>query len=286
MSDQGRAFLLTHPGAGAIAVIRIVGPGTGRFLDAHFSRAVATGRCVHGQLRDHDRTIDDPVVVLLSGEKADISVHGGPWVVRECLDLARRFGFDARSRPTVPLAADMIDADSPIEAEMLSHLPLARSELAVRALLAQPGAWHSLDRRDGASLRAMHADESLWRLLHPPRVAITGAANVGKSTLANQLFGQERSITADVPGTTRDWVGDLADVAGLTILLLDTPGMRSTADPIEQTAIVHGTSQIAQADLVILVLDATVPFQERPSTAPAIVVANKTDLRHAWNVTA
>src|SRR6185503_2714425 len=96
-----------------------------------------------------------------------------------------------------------------------------------------------------------------WWMLHPPRVAIVGEANVGKSTLANQLFAQERSITADLPGTTRDWVGEVANVDGLPVTLVDTPGVRETADEVEREAIARSGEQVAAADLILLVLDAT-----------------------------
>jgi tRNA modification GTPase len=120
-------------------------------------------------------------------------------------------------------------------------------------------------------------------MLHPPKIAIVGIANVGKSTLANQLFGQERSITADVPGTTRDWVGDWTNIDGLPVMLLDTPGMRNSADAIEQTAITRSSQQIANADLVIVVLDPTQPRQAQCEILDrfpaALVVINKSDLQ-------
>jgi tRNA modification GTPase len=130
------------------------------------------------------------------------------------------------------------------------------------------------------------ADRSLEYLLHPPRVAIVGAPNVGKSTLANQLFAQERSITADLPGTTRDWVGEIANIDGLPITLVDTPGVRDTADEIERQAIARSGEQVAAADLVLLVLDASrplVPEQlrlvERHGLEPrSVIVLNKSDL--------
>src|SRR5205814_1112634 len=119
-------------------------------------------------------------------------------------------------------------------------------------------------------------------------VAIIGPANVGKSTLANQLFGQERSITADVPGTTRDWVGEIANIDGLAVMLVDTPGHRQTADPIEQAAITASGEQIAGADLVVVVLDRSVPLGgETTGMIDAfvypIIVANKADLPAAWD---
>jgi small GTP-binding protein len=119
-------------------------------------------------------------------------------------------------------------------------------------------------------------DPSLDRLLHPPRVAIVGAPNVGKSTLANQLFAQERSITADLPGTTRDWVGEIANLDGLPVMLVDTPGVRETADAIEQQAIERSREIVTGADLIVYVIDATAPFV--PATKVSVLhVLNKAD---------
>jgi tRNA modification GTPase len=126
-------------------------------------------------------------------------------------------------------------------------------------------------------------DRSLWWLLHPPQVAIVGEPNVGKSTLANQLFGQERSITADWPGTTRDWVGEMANINGLAVQLVDTPGMRQTDDPIEAAAIAASRIQIEQSDLVLLVLDATrAPAAPMDQPGPLRVI-NKCDQAPAWD---
>jgi tRNA modification GTPase len=113
-------------------------------------------------------------------------------------------------------------------------------------------------------------------MLAPPRVAIVGAPNVGKSTLANQLFAQQRSITADVPGTTRDWVGEIANIDGLPVMLLDTPGVRETSDPIEHHAIERSREVVTSADLILYVIDATAPFA--PATAAGVLrVLNKAD---------
>jgi tRNA modification GTPase len=125
-------------------------------------------------------------------------------------------------------------------------------------------------------------DRTLHWLLNPPRVAIVGTANVGKSTLVNHLLARERVITADLPGTTRDWVSEIADVNGLAVVLLDTPGIRATTDAVEQHAIALSRPVMEQSDAVVLVLDPTQPMEPEQAALVrrfpgAITVINKTD---------
>src|SRR5690242_17647205 len=95
MSHPNRAILLTPPGAAAITVVRLVGPLTLSFLREHFSKAALPARCVHGNIFDGDRIIDDPVIMLLPDrDAADVNLHGGPWVIRSFLERARREGFE------------------------------------------------------------------------------------------------------------------------------------------------------------------------------------------------
>jgi tRNA modification GTPase len=279
------AILLTPrpPGGGsAIAVVRIRGSGVFEFLRKFFSRPPSPGLCVHGELRDGQSTIDDCLVVLdRGGEWADICLHGGAWVIESTLKLARREGF-AIVDAALPIPAEALDDETgELEREVLQYLPMALTEPAIRMLLNQPAAWRS--EFDSA---AMLKDITLWRLLHPPKIAIIGEPNVGKSTLANRLFGQQRSITADLPGTTRDWVGEMADIGGMAATLIDTPGLRETDDPIERGAIAASGEKIREADLLVVLLDATGP---RPLLLPKnsggrIVVINKIDRPAGWGV--
>ena len=288
------AVLLTPPGTAALAVVRVGGPLAHAFIASRFSKAVPAGRCVHGELRDESgQVIDDPVVVRVDDSPTfDLSLHGGPWVVRSTLDSLSRFGFHVDPAPALPLPAHAVDTDDPVERDVLTHLPLARTELAVRALLAQRDAWkpHTYSIQKNCDTHesprpACREDEnpsqdlSLWWLLHPPRIAIVGVPNVGKSTLANQLFATERSIVADLPGTTRDWVGDIANLDGLAVMLIDTPGLRDTLDPIEASAIRHATAPIDSADLIILVLDASRPTDD----AQTALLARFPDALRVWN---
>lgn len=286
------AIVLTPPGSAAIAVVRIRGPLVPEFLRAHFSKPARIGRCAHGDLRDGGGVIDDAVVVLIDETTADLNLHGGPWVVRSTLDLAARDGFVVQDSASLPLPHEAIDGQTLLEQEVLSYLPLARTELGARVLLAQVDAWATLKCSTCPSREALEhilADRTLDSLLHPPRVAIVGPANVGKSTLANQLFARERSITADVPGTTRDWVGEIANVEGLPVMLLDTPGLRQTEDRIEQAAIKRSREEIQRADLVVVVIDASRPLQREQAALldeypNAIRVINKIDRPASWDI--
>ena len=276
------AMVLTAPGSAAIAVVRIEGGRVRAFLDEHFSRPLAPSRCVHGELRDGDSVVDDPVVILAdNGLAAEIHLHGGPWVVAATLELLRRNGFDVLESSSGPLDLNAVAGETLLEREVLAYLPLARTEEGLRLLLAQVQNWTTLLKAP-LDIQALDRIGDLTPMLFPPRVAIVGAPNVGKSTLANQLFAQERSITADVPGTTRDWVGEIANLDGLPVMLVDTPGVRESEDPIERAAIARSGEVVRAADLVVEVRDASNEAgAERPPSPGTLVVLNKADKRAA-----
>jgi len=295
-SEESIAMLLTPPGTAAIAVIRLRGQRVASFLSNHLSRPIPLNHCVHVDVRDDGLVIDDAVAVLSEGgHTLDLSVHGGSWVMRSVLDLAGRSGFQV-----VPMDQQLhwqaFDGEM-LEREILALLPRARTELALRTVTAQRDAWRLAKSRladlpghaIAAEINLILVDRALEWLTGLPRVAIVGAANVGKSTLANQLFGQARSITADLPGTTRDWVGEIADINGLAVMLVDTPGLRATSDEIESAAIHQSAAPIQSADLLIRVLDASQPLTPEQAAIAAksrdgICVINKTDLIPCWNL--
>lgn len=117
------------------------------------------------------------------------------------------------------------------------------------------------------------------------KAAIIGRPNVGKSSLLNALLKIDRAIVSPVPGTTRDVIDESINIAGFSMRLLDTAGLRHTVDQIEEEGIRRTREAVEQADLILVVLDGSVRLTEEDSTLlhdhardRCIVVINKSDL--------
>lgn len=89
------------------------------------------------------------------------------------------------------------------------------------------------------------------------RAAIIGRPNSGKSSLLNQLLGRDRAIVSPIPGTTRDTIEETANVRGLPVVFIDTAGLREARDEIEIEGIRRSRQSLAQAELILHVLDAS-----------------------------
>lgn len=117
------------------------------------------------------------------------------------------------------------------------------------------------------------------------RTAIIGRPNVGKSSLLNQLLREEKAIVTDIAGTTRDVITEFANIGGVPLELIDTAGIRETEDVVEKIGVERSQKALEEADLVLLVLDASSPLTpkdvellELSSSTNRIVLLNKTDL--------
>jgi tRNA modification GTPase len=115
--------------------------------------------------------------------------------------------------------------------------------------------------------------------------AIIGRPNVGKSSLLNALLSADRAIVTPIPGTTRDVLEEVANIRGVAVRLLDTAGLRETEDPIEQEGVRRSKAAGDGADLLLIVLDGSVPlspadreFLSRNREKKWLLVVNKADL--------
>jgi tRNA modification GTPase len=138
----------------------------------------------------------------------------------------------------------------------------------------------------GAPLQELAKSFAYGKIVHEGlTLAIVGRPNVGKSSLFNRLVERERAIVTATPGTTRDLVTETVSLGGIPIKLVDTAGIRKALDEAESIGIRKSLEALADADLVLVVLDASQPATDEDTELlrqveqrAAIVVRNKSDL--------
>ena len=119
------------------------------------------------------------------------------------------------------------------------------------------------------------------------RIAIIGKPNVGKSSLMNALLRESRAIVTDIPGTTRDTIEEAVSIRDIPVRLVDTAGIRDTADEVEQLGIERSKEAFNSADLVIFMIDGSVPISDEDRMIAelvrdrnALILLNKSDLKN------
>jgi tRNA modification GTPase len=135
-------------------------------------------------------------------------------------------------------------------------------------------------------LTAIGGSFSLGRYLREGfDLAIVGRPNVGKSSVFNRLIGSDRAIVTALPGTTRDALYETTSISGVPVRLIDTAGIRETSDVVESIGITRSRTAIADADISLLVLDASEPLTgddtnllNSLSREHRIIALNKSDL--------
>ncbi|MDH3378774.1 MAG: tRNA uridine-5-carboxymethylaminomethyl(34) synthesis GTPase MnmE [Gammaproteobacteria bacterium] len=137
----------------------------------------------------------------------------------------------------------------------------------------------------GASLKALLVNASQGQILRDGlRVVLAGAPNAGKSSLLNALLQTDRAIVNAAPGTTRDLLEQTMHIDGMPVQVIDTAGLRDSADAVEAEGIRRAQKAMEQADRVVLVVDDTALTsletlrQQIPATVMTVVVYNKIDI--------
>ena len=259
----------------------------------------------------------------------EVSAHGSPVVLTSIVQAAIEAGarlaepgeFTLRAFVNgridlmqAEAVADLIDAVTPLQAraafdQLQGTLTRAIGEIdaALFDLIARLEAsvdfpeegYHFADPRsvarsiDGIVSRTqtLLADARRGRLIREGlQIAIVGSPNVGKSSLFNALVGAARAIVTEVPGTTRDLVTETIDLDGLRVTLVDTAGLRETADIVEAEGVARSRQAADVADLILIVTDASQPLSQDeldilPQTIhkKAVIVANKCDIGCVWS---
>lgn len=157
--------------------------------------------------------------------------------------------------------------DEDIEEESYEDLEKTLAEIASKLKTLCDGAQRGQVYREGIEL------------------ALIGRPNVGKSSLLNALLGQERAIVTSVPGTTRDTIREMVEIDGIPVYMTDTAGIRDTGDEIERIGVERSKAAFNEADIVLLMLDASMEMNEEEKNMltsldveRSIVFINKDDL--------
>jgi tRNA modification GTPase len=251
--------------------------------------------------------------------------HGGPVVSRmllaRCLELGARlaepgeftrraFLNDRLDLAQAESVADLIDAATEtaarsavrsLQGEFSSRVhalvdALVDLRMRVEATLDFPEEDIEAADRDDARRRLEAVRRTLDEALAGARqgsllrdgihVVLAGQPNVGKSSLLNRLAGEDLAIVSPIPGTTRDAVRQGIEIDGVPLVVVDTAGLRDTDDEVERIGIARTWSEIARADILLLLVDARAGVTaadeaiaaKLPQRLTRIVVHNKTDL--------
>jgi len=287
---------------------------------------VATFRGAHGETLDQGLALLFLAPSSYTGETVlELHGHGGPAVLslllNRCLDLGARLAepgeFTKRAflNGKLDLAqaegvADLIEAatttaaraaarslsgvfsreiravvDTLIELRAFTEATLDFPEEDIDFVRAADAVGRLADLRERVAVVVGRARQgSLLR--EGLAVVLIGQPNVGKSSLLNQLVGDDIAIVTPVPGTTRDAIRGSIEIGGIPLHIVDTAGLRPTTDAVEKIGIERTRATIERADVALIVTDAREPEHpadraisgELSPTLPRIVVRNKIDL--------
>ncbi|MEZ5942305.1 MAG: GTPase [Planctomycetaceae bacterium] len=281
--------ILTGRGRGGVATFAL--HGNVRLADGVFTakngRLAADqylNRICFGLIELTDGSAREEAVYCRTAEnRAEIHCHGGPAVQRLIAEALLRSGVLQVSAKEF-LAA----TDGPLAADAALVLAKSQTSRTAKILLAQQARFPQFLEQIGklpigeriASLRESLQWETFGRhLTEPWMIVLCGPPNVGKSTLLNALVGYNRAIVFDQPGTTRDVLTAETAIEGWPMRFVDTAGLRSTTDELEQAGIEQGKQTLAQADLLLVLHDIT----QGPSDLPAEVSEAQVQRIDVWN---
>lgn len=258
-------------------------------------------------------------------DTVEIDCHGGTLVIRRILETVLKYGARAAEPGEFTKRAFLNGRIDLSQAESVMDVIQAKNQFSLDSSLKQlqgvlyqriqklrAGVLHeiafiesALDDPEHVSLdgygeklmkvvknsaseinKLIKSSENGTLLKEGIQTVIVGKPNAGKSSLLNRLVGKEKAIVTDIAGTTRDVLEEQISLNGITLQIVDTAGIRDTVDIVEKIGVEKAKEYLLNADLIIYVVDASLPLDENDreilellENRKAIVLLNKTDLK-------
>ena len=320
----GAISVIRLSGSASLAIIAKCFTGTKKLARSPRKAILGSITDTTGENIDEVLATYFPNPASFTGEDTiELSTHGGVYVTQAVLKRLLECGADAADPGEFTQRAFLNGKLDLTQAEGIMDIISAQSDLALRAAQNQlhgsiqavtaemrealievtahleafidfpeddidPETGLLLTKRLGALLskcESLLSTSYTGKLLREgARVVLCGEPNAGKSSLLNALLGYDRAIVSEIAGTTRDTVEEIVDIGGLPIKFIDTAGLRETEQVIEQEGINRAYKEMESADLIIEVIDGTLPPSkvERAKIPPKVrhlVLLNKEDER-------
>jgi len=283
---------LTPAGRGAVASFLLYGKNAENTFLPHWQGKTPDDQPRWGRLKLTDTGDCEEAVVLRTSDGIEIHTHGGEQIAAAIEARFSRTNLQSSDCRTECINPCFYECNSANIRRALQLLPYAPTERTAQILLDQYNG--AFDREMSAIEQLPHNEKRQRRLVRlqelahlgkhlvePFRVVLAGASNAGKSSLLNAILGFQRSLVHSLPGTTRDVVVGQTALAGFPVTFFDTAGFRESDDVLEQQGIDRSLCAIADADLVIWVVDMTVkepPSPVCPTETNVLICYNKMDL--------
>ncbi len=205
------------------------------------------------------------------------------------MDLIQSKNEAARKNSLSHLKGDMYQKIKKLREDILYEIAFIESALDDPEHISLDGFHERLENKTTEIIsvvkRLINSAENGRILKEGINTVIVGKPNVGKSSFLNLLLDEERAIVTDIAGTTRDTLEESVSLDGITLNLIDTAGIRNTNDPVEQIGVNKAKKSLEEADLMIYMVDSSIPLDESdleiiPLLDPfkTIVLLNKSDL--------
>jgi tRNA modification GTPase len=297
------AAVMTGKGTGAIATVSLYGQGAAAIVNQVFRPKAKRGesfgdRVILGEICDKNGTVDEVLIGCEGPDYFAIHCHGNPLIVADIMRLLQKHGAEPVSAERI--IAEISGESNSIATEAKIAVACAKTLQATGIIICQASNGLSqtavgwLNNSDLKQIKEQ-AEDILSRsaaakpLLFGAKIVLAGPPNSGKSTLLNQLAGKQKAIITELKGTTRDWVSAECVLGRIYAEVIDTAGIEeklfSEDSTIEKTAQQKTKELLAPADLILLVLDASVKsqksigfFAEMLVGKKVLTVLNKTDL--------